>query len=62
MKLKKVREEELKKVLDSIVSDYYHDKDNDGFNLKDVNWLKVGGLIIRIVLAYFASHVDKAQE
>lgn len=62
MKLKKVREEELKQVLDSIVSDYYQDKDKDGFNLKDINWLKVGGLIIRVVLAYFASHIDKEQE
>lgn len=62
MKLKKVREEELKQVLDSIVSDYYHDKDKDGFNFKDVNWLRIGGLIIRVVVAYFASHIDKAQE
>ena len=62
MKLKKEREDELKKVLDSIVADYYVDKDRDGFNLKDVNWVKVGGLIMRIVLTYFASHIEKEQE
>jgi hypothetical protein len=62
MKLKKQQKDSIKRVLDDIVKDYYHDKDNDGFQLKDINWLKVGGLVIKVVLAYFANHVDKAQE